>query len=101
MYFPLVNDAGMMSSITPLLNGDIKAGQNEFFMLPVSSEDLHNSRSGRNFWLYIEGVGPWSAAGHSPGQIMDTFDEEAEEVKLEAGFLWHKVIRENKNRDSV
>jgi len=55
LYFPLVNDAGMMSSITPLLNGDIKAGQNEFFMLPVSSEDLHNSRSGRNFWLISKG----------------------------------------------
>ena len=40
LYFPLVNEAGMMSSITPLLHGDIKTGQNNFLMLPVSVEDL-------------------------------------------------------------
>ena len=59
LYFPLVNAAGMMSAITPMLHGDIKTGQNNFLMTPVSVEDLHNSRSARNFWVYVEGLGAW------------------------------------------
>lgn len=34
LYFPLVNEAGMMSAITPNLNGDIKTDQNAFFNTP-------------------------------------------------------------------
>ena len=55
--------AGLLSAITPILHGDIKTGQNEFLTLPVSAEDLHNTRSARNFWVYVEGKGPWSATG--------------------------------------
>lgn len=96
LYFPLTNEGGMMSSITPLLKGDIKTNQNTFLMTPVSSEDLHNSKSGRNFWLFIEGYGPWSLMGSSPNQISKRFKDESEEtVIVEAGFLWHRVIREN------
>lgn len=49
LYFPLANAAGMMSSITPSLGGDIKTDQNTFLLAPVSAEDLHTSRSTRNF----------------------------------------------------
>lgn len=98
LYFPLANEAGMMSSITPNLHGDIKINQNAFLMSPVSSELLHDSRAVRNFWVYIEGKGAWSAAGVSPQQITETFKENSEEsVKLEAGFLWQKVSRENRS----
>ncbi|NJJ42422.1 hypothetical protein [Paenibacillus apii] len=38
LYFPLVNEAGMMPSITPLLHGDIKANHNAFLSEPVSVE---------------------------------------------------------------
>jgi cellobiose phosphorylase len=97
LYFPLANEAGMMSSITPTLHGDSKTGQNEFLTIPVSVEDLHNMRSARNFWVYVPGYGPWSAAGHSAPQIARTFDPAATEtVTLEAGLLWHRVTRENK-----
>ena len=85
LYFPLANEAGIMSSITPKLHGDIKAGQHSFLTLPVSGEDLNNTLYNRNFWLYIDGYGPWSIA----------FGE-ADETLVEAGFLWHKVIRINK-----
>jgi cellobiose phosphorylase len=63
IYFPLVNSAGMMSSITPNLNGDAKVNQDKFLLLPVSVEDLHNTRSGRNFWVKINGE-PWSVNGN-------------------------------------
>ncbi len=97
LYFPLVNEAGMMSSITPTCHGDIKSGQNSFLTPPLSVEDLHNSRSARNFWFFVEGYGPWSATGNSARQIANTFSGSDEEtVYLEAGFLWHKITRENR-----
>jgi cellobiose phosphorylase len=94
LYFPLVNEAGMMSAITPLLHGDVKTSHNTFLTTPVSVEDLHNSRSARNFWVFVEGVGTWSAAGNSALQVAHSFDD-AERVTLEAGFLWHKITRES------
>lgn len=32
MYFPLANEAGMMSAVTPDLSGDIKLNQNTFLL---------------------------------------------------------------------
>lgn len=101
LYFPLGNEAGMMSSITPTLNGDSKTGQNSFLTEPVSSEDLHNSRSARNFWVYIHAKGNsgtvWSAAGNSASQTANNFvKDNAEKVTLTCGMLWHKIVRENK-----
>lgn len=97
LYFPLVNESGMMSAVTPSLNGDIKTGQNCFLLQPVSAEDLHNNRSNRNFWLNIKGYGPWSTTGNSAHQISSKYSKGNDEtVEIEAGFLWHKAIRENR-----
>ena len=97
LYFPLTNEAGMMSAITPLLNGDIKTGQNTFAMEPVSVENLHNNRSSRNFWFLIDDQKLWSAAGNSAEQHAKKFTAENDEsTAVEAGFLWHKIIRESK-----
>src|SRR5690554_5030860 len=90
LYFPLANESGMMSAITPLLAGDIKSGQNSFLLKPVSVEDLHESRVSRNFWLYIKNYGPWSVTGQSARQICSGKEER---VELKAGFLWHRVSR--------
>ncbi len=95
LYLPLVNEAGMISVVTPLLHGDVKTGQNTFATAPVSVEDLHNTRSARNFWVNVHGVGPWSATGNSAPQIAQTFTDDADTVALEAGFLWQRIIREN------
>jgi cellobiose phosphorylase len=97
LYFPLVNEAGMMSAVSPLLNGDAKTGQNTFVTLPVSVEDLHNTRSARNFWVVVDGTAPWSATGNSALQVAQTFDADAgDTVTLQAGLLWHQVTRENR-----
>jgi cellobiose phosphorylase len=96
LYFPLVNEAGMMSAITPILHGDAKTGQHSFLLPPTSAEDLHNARATRNFWVNAEGFGPWSVAGNSARQISQLFHSESEDrVTLQAGFLWHNVIRQN------
>lgn len=93
LYFPLVNEGGMMSSVSPKLHGQAASGHNTFLTPPLSVEDLHNSRASRNFWVYIEGKGAWSAAGNSAKQNADFYTDSADDAQLEAGFLWHKVTR--------
>ncbi len=95
LYFPLVNEAGMMSAVTPNLHGEITSGHNTFLMEPVSAESLHNSKASRNFWVFIEGYGAWSVSGNSARQNAARFTGEEERSAVEAGFLWHAVTREN------
>ncbi len=96
LYFPLVNERGLVAAITPTLHGDIKAGQHRFLTLPVSVEDLHLSRAARNFWVNVAGYGAWSATGNSARQIAQQFlAEGGEQVQMQAGFLWHQVRRSN------
>ena len=52
LYLPLCNQL-LMSSVTADLHGDIKAGQNSYLLTPVSRQDLADSRSSRNFWVYF------------------------------------------------
>jgi cellobiose phosphorylase len=97
LYFPLANEAGMMSSITPELQGDSKTSQATFLLTPVTVEDLGNACYGRNFWLYFDDGTAWSVAGRSARQRAEKgTDPPADEVSLEAGFLWHKVVRRNR-----
>lgn len=94
LYFPLANEAGVMSCVTPDLGGDSKMGQNTFFMPPVSCENLHNDKSSRNFWCRIEGRGAWSLTGRSAGQQSCLFSDQKEETVLSAGFM-HQQVRRN------
>ncbi|MFX1247142.1 MAG: GH36-type glycosyl hydrolase domain-containing protein [Promethearchaeota archaeon] len=95
LYFPLVNEAGMMASITPELHGDLKIEHNNYLLIPVTIDNLHNTANNRNFWCFIESKGVWSISGISAYQKNLKFTNEEEIVKLEAGFLWHKIIRKN------
>lgn len=96
LFFPLVNEAGIFSAITPDMHGDIKADQNAFLTLPTSVEDLHNSRSARNFWIKVNGHEAWSATGNSAAQSARQFSAADEHSLLEAGFLWQSVVRQHK-----
>lgn len=96
LYFPLANEQGFMSCVTPMLGGDIKTGQDSFLLEPVSCEGLHNSKSTRNFWIYEEDFGIWSATGMSAIQHALAFQEDHESVTVEAGYMWHKVIRKSR-----
>jgi cellobiose phosphorylase len=88
LFLPLVNQAGMFSCVTATFNGDAKAGQNAFLLLPTSVEDLHNSRAARNFWVTLDGRA-WSATGNGAEQNA----RGDESVRLRAGFLWQSVSR--------
>jgi cellobiose phosphorylase len=90
LYFPLANEK-IMSAVTPDLHGDIKSGQNSFLLEPVSRLDLVDSKSSRNFWIYIDRDNIWSATGVSKNLKQIQTDR----FKLNAGLLWHQVQREN------
>lgn len=94
LYFPLMNERGLVGVITPTLHGDLKLDQNTFLTQPVSVEDLHSSRATRNFWIKVAGKEAWSVTGQSAPQIARRFSG-GEDVKLEAGFLWHTLTRAN------
>ncbi|WP_099467010.1 GH36-type glycosyl hydrolase domain-containing protein [Konateibacter massiliensis] len=96
LYFPMANEAGMMSSITPDLGGDSKTDQNTFILSPVSSENLHNDKSSRNIWCKINQKDIWSAAGKSSRQQAELFSGEKESTVLEAEFMCHTIERESK-----
>ena len=95
LYFPLASEAGLKSAVTPSLGGDCKVDQETFLLEPVSIEDLHASRSTRNFWCVTE-AGCWSITGVSAQQESDRFTEKQDKSALTAGLMWQTVRRESK-----
>ncbi len=94
LYFPLAGEAGLKSAVTPSLGGDCKLDQEAFLLEPVSSENLHTSRSTRNFWCVTE-QGCWSATGTSAEQEAARFTDRQEKSVLTAGLMWQSVRRES------
>jgi len=82
LYFPLTNkDGTLLSSISPNLAGDIKADNEHFITPPVSIEDLRsNLLCRRDFFIKTD------------DKIIRA--SEIKKTKVEAGFLYHKVIKE-------
>ena len=93
LYFPIAGDTGLKSSVTPALNGDSKVDQHHFLLQPVSAEELHNNKSGRNFWCYIEDGNYLSLTGKSAKQQSKMYTSEEDKVSIEAGIMWHKMER--------
>ena len=89
LYFPLASEAGLKSSLSPNLGGDSKTDQETFLLEPVSVENLHNNRSGRNFWIRSESGEVFSAAGASAEQEAVKFSSMQDKSLLTAGFMWH------------
>ena len=96
LYFPIANEAGVMSCVTPDLAGDSKLNQNAFFMPPASCENLHNDKASRNIWVKVNDKNLWSLTGRSAMQQAKLFTDEKEETKIEAGFMHHKLTRISK-----
>lgn len=100
-YFPLAGENGLKSAITPNLGGDSKSDQNHFLMEPVSIENLHNNKGTRNFWCKFDcerepkRSGIWSACGVSAPQEAARFTNQQDVSKVQAGYMWHKQIRES------
>ena len=99
LYFPVGAASGMMGSLTPEFGGDLKTSQNTFILEPVSSDNLHNNRSTRNFWLYLEDGTLISAMGASASANARKFTPQKDKVTLYGGLLWQKVEREISGTD--
>lgn len=95
LYFPVAGEKGLKSVVTPNLGGDSKLNQNAFLLEPVSVENLHNNRSGRNFWCQVKGIGNWSAVGQSAEAEADRFTGKQESSEVTAGLMWHQLTRES------
>lgn len=95
LYFPLAGEDGLKSAVTPNLGGDCKLDQETFLLEPVSVENLHTSRSTRNFWCITEN-GCWSASGVSAAQEAARFTDEQDKSELTAGLMWQTVRRRTK-----
>ena len=96
LYLPLAGEKELKSSITPTLAGDSKTDQNHFLFEPVSIENLHNNKNGRNFWCLINGSNMWSVSGASAMQEAEKFSKEQDESKIEAGLMWQRLTRVSK-----
>lgn len=92
LYFPIAGEKGLKSSVTPSLGGDSKIDQESFLLEPVSSENLHNNRSTRNFWCIVEN-GCWSATGASAEEESKKFTSGQDDSMLTAGLMWQTVKR--------
>lgn len=96
LYFPLTNEYGMISSISPCLMGDAKTDQNSFLLRPITVEDLHTSVDGRNFWVKLPNGHVWSVCGNSAAQKAKIFSRENYcHISVRAGFLWHEITLED------
>lgn len=93
LYFPLASETGLKSAVTPNLGGDAKIDQETFLLEPVSSENLHNNRSTRNFWLLKNSMDVYSVTGASAEQENARFTETQDESSVTAGFMWHTLTR--------
>lgn len=93
LYFPLASESGLKSCVTPNLGGDAKLDQETFLLEPVSSENLHNNRSTRNFWLRFDNGEVFSAVGASAAQEAARFSPAQDSCRLTAGFMWHTLER--------
>lgn len=93
LFFPIASEKGLKSVVTPLLGGDSKLSQNAFLMEPVSIENLHNNRSGRNFWCLLNQAVDWSAVGQSSESESLRITKDAEKNQMTAGFMWQKIQR--------
>lgn len=96
LYFPICNEAGMMASVTPRLHGDATTGQHTFLRRPLVMEDLHNTRSARNFWIYTEELGAYSLTGNSARQFSQSCSgADPVQTIIRGDFLAHTLIRED------
>lgn len=90
LYFPLANEAGMLSWVSPALQGGPAAGHNEYLGVPLTAEDLPHTLIHRGFWMVEPGRDPFAlsviaraGAGPSDGVV-------------EAGPGWFSLLRKDR-----
>ena len=89
LYFPLTNTTGRIFSwISPFLSGDIKTTVRSYLTPPATISDIRNPSCIRTLWLYFNKKDLINLSCFWPTD---------DRLSVEAGPLWHKVIRKNKD----
>jgi cellobiose phosphorylase len=92
LYFPLVNEGGMLSWTSPRLQGSPAASHHAYLGLPLTAEDLPHALAHRGFWLASEEHPPLSLSGVDPqglaGHLHDALGPQ-----IDAGPGWFQLTR--------
>lgn len=91
LYFPLANEAGMLSWVSPSLQGGPAQNHHAYLGLPQSIEDLPHSLVHRGFWLAEKGRAPFSLSDISP----DGLKGGGGKARVQAGLGWFKLSRKD------
>lgn len=94
LYFPIAGEGGLKGCLTPTLSGDAKLDQNHFLLLPMSVEDLANSKNIRSFWCRLQDGRVWCATGGSADNTLRRVTGREDKTRLTGGYMWQEVERE-------
>lgn len=96
LYFPLFNQAGLMSAVTHDFKGDLKRSQNEFHLHPMITEDLYNCLYSRNFWVVPKNGKPWSVTGVSAEYALKKAQHQLDDTVLTTQPGVVEISKQNK-----
>lgn len=97
LYFPLANDAGMLSWTSPRLQGGPALSHHEHLSPPLTAEDLPHTLIHRDFWVTEEGREPVSLSGLSPaGLIPPVSRQGTPPAVVTAGPGWFMLTRRDR-----
>ncbi len=97
LYFPIANEAGMLSWTSPQLHGSAAISHHEHLSVPLTAEDLPHTLVHRDFWIVEESHRPFSVAGLSPEELSPRHHPSSE-TGIEAGIGWFTLNRRGPNR---
>lgn len=95
LYFPLMNETGLKSFVTPDLKGDICLDYHHYLTIPTVTEDLSRIVNNRNFWVKLKDCKPWSTTGMDAYSKSKKWDGSADTSNVEAAPGYFKVGRYN------
>ncbi len=87
LYFPIANEAGMLSWVSPALQGGPASSHNEYLGLPLTAEDLPNSLVHRGFWIAEPGRSAFSISSLCSG------GRAASPAVVDVGPGWFRLSR--------
>ncbi len=95
LYFPLVNEAGMLSWTSPTLQGSPASGQHEYAAPPLTAEDLPHVLIHRDFWIVVPDYEPFSVSGLDPESLKTRArsSHPNEDAQIKAGPGWFSLER--------
>ena len=96
LYFPIANESGMRSWVSPQLQGGPASSHNEYLGVPLTAEDLPHVLAHRGFWITEKDRNPFSLSALSPDGLRAHLDGGAS--RIDAGPGWFTLSRADRQR---